>query len=260
MHEPPLECQAATAVHGAQGRDGRPIVAPAARDEQHTIAAGAKARSGEPHGGIRTGNPVVEVPTVVPGTVYREAGEGVGCGHMETGRTWVVDGLDNGVVVVASYSFSIVHRPKVEISGSTPVIIVSSIPGIPEHPPRMPDGNTYVTATRGVIEIITVTLCNGIYTGQGFLTAELIERAIALSRVTRILRNGEDCLCTRCRRNLSFCLSDFHLDAAGSRIGRSTPSGVFPAKRLLCELVFMALRVRASDGAQHVLRGEPQMP
>ena len=178
---------------------------------------------------------------------------------METGRTWVVDGLDNGVVVEAGYS--IAHRPEVEISGVTPVMIVSSTsPGFLKHLLRMLDGITYGMATRGVIERITAARCESVRTGQGILAPKLIERVIAFALCPVVLRDGEDCLCTRCRRNLSFCLSDFHLDAAGSGISSTFPNGVFPAKHLLCELVFIALKVRASDGVEHILRGEPQMP
>ena len=53
-------------------RDGRPIVAAAAHIVQRTVEVETIARSGEPHGGIRMADFVVEVVTVVPGTIYIE--------------------------------------------------------------------------------------------------------------------------------------------------------------------------------------------
>ena len=132
-NEPRAEGIGATRVSAV--RDGQPIVASDAHEAQPTGAGVAIARSGEIYGGIRTADFVVEVPTIVPGTADielglrtgtvtsgREDGEGVGGGHVETGRTRVVDGLDNGVVVEASCG--VAHRPEVIISGVTPVISV----------------------------------------------------------------------------------------------------------------------------------------
>ena len=65
----PQEVQAASAARAV--RDGRPIPALAAHELQRTVAADAPARSREIYGGIRIADFVVEVPTVVPGTVYR---------------------------------------------------------------------------------------------------------------------------------------------------------------------------------------------
>ena len=70
-HPPLVEVHFATAVRVA-ARDGRPIVAPVAHEIQRTGVPVAKARRGEPHGGIRTADFVVEVPTVVPGTFFIE--------------------------------------------------------------------------------------------------------------------------------------------------------------------------------------------
>ena len=121
----------------------------------------------------------------------------------------------------------------------------------------MLDGITYGMATRGVVERITA-LCNGISTGQGILAPKLIERAIALVRATRILRDGDVThLLATC---LTLCLLYLHPDLAGSVIGRTTPSGVFPAKRLVGEFINLVLEVCAGHSAQHVLWGEPQMP
>ena len=99
---------------------------------------------------------------------------------------------------------------------------------------------------------------SGIGAGEGILAAELVERAIALPRVTRILRNSD--VGRLFHAAIGNGLLHLHPDLAGSGIGRNTPSGVFPAKRLLCELVFMALKVCASDGVERIVMNKPQMP
>ena len=115
-------------------------------------------------------------------------------------------------------------------------------------------------ATRGVIERITAARCESVRTGQGILAPKLIERVIAFALCPVVLRDGEDCLCTRCRRNLSFCLSDFHLDAAWRGVAGTTPSGVFPAKRLFGEIISFVLIVPAGSGVERIVVNKPQMP
>ena len=122
----------------------------------------------------------------------------------------------------------------------------------------MLDGITYGMATRGVIERIVATRCNGICTGQGILATKLIERAIAFARATRILRNGD--VGRLFHAAVGNGLLYLHPDIAGSGIGSNIPNGVFPAKRLVGEFIDLVLEVCAGHSAQHVLWGKPQMP
>ena len=71
VHSPLVEEQGANGASGER-RDGRPIPAGVAHELQRTVVAETIARSGEPHGGIRTTDFIVEVPTVIPSTVYIE--------------------------------------------------------------------------------------------------------------------------------------------------------------------------------------------
>ena len=84
---------------------------------QRTVGDDALTRSREIYGGIGIGNLIIEVPTLIPGTAdiplclitrtttcCGKARESVGCGHLETSGTRVVDGLDDGVVVEAGCS------------------------------------------------------------------------------------------------------------------------------------------------------------
>ena len=107
-----MEEQGATVVRGVW--DCRPIEAVAAHAVQQTgCFAAAKTHSREIDGGIRRSDFVVEVPPVVPSTVYihwpiiltirRETGESVRGGHVETGGAGIIDGLDNGIIVETFY-------------------------------------------------------------------------------------------------------------------------------------------------------------
>ena len=102
---------------------GSPITAVEARVDHRTIGIATIPRGGEVDRGVGRGEPVVEIVSQAPttnnisysaSTVISSGGEpseSIRCRHPEAGRTRVVDGLDDSVVVEVRYG--VVHRPEV---------------------------------------------------------------------------------------------------------------------------------------------------
>ena len=102
------------------------------------------------------------------------------------------------------------------------------------------------------------TFAHGFSTWHGILAAELVERVGKMLDAKRFLRDGD--IAVLLAGSLPGFLLHFDLDNPRLVIRSSIPLENDEAERLLGELVNLILIIGASDGVQHILVVEPQVP